>query len=339
MPIITPVPIPPAPPAPQRNDPATFEERNDAAVEYQFNTLPGAIDQQSEATYQNALFAKDQAEIAEQHKDAAEQAAIAADEDAQATAADRVQTGLDAQATAEDRVQTGLDRVATAADRVQTGLDRQAVADGLASIADGPVTRVNGKTGDVTLIATDIAPAATAEEMEVGTETNHRSMSPALVAEAIRHLAPVYVDQIFIAQHEVPSGVSGGDSVSNEYTQRVINTVLINTIDGASLSGNEVHLPAGRYEVFASAPAHTAAHHIRIRNRTTGVTELNGSSEKTPAAGTITRSFAIGELLLALPCSISVDHWVDYGVATGLGLPTSGGVPAVFTQIRIRKIA
>lgn len=52
---ITPVPIPSAPPAPSRNDPATFEDRNDAAVEYQFETLPAAINQQAEATYQNAL--------------------------------------------------------------------------------------------------------------------------------------------------------------------------------------------------------------------------------------------------------------------------------------------
>lgn len=64
MPIVTPVPIPNAPPAPQRNDPATFEDRNDAAVEYQFETLPNAINQQVEAAYQNALESEEQAQIA-----------------------------------------------------------------------------------------------------------------------------------------------------------------------------------------------------------------------------------------------------------------------------------
>lgn len=72
MPIIEPVPIPAAPPAPQRNDPATFEERNDAAVEYQFNTLPAAINQQSEAAYQNALSAHDDAQTAESAREAIE---------------------------------------------------------------------------------------------------------------------------------------------------------------------------------------------------------------------------------------------------------------------------
>lgn len=71
---IQPVPIPSAPPAPSRSDPATFEERNDAAVEYQFNTLPGAIDQQAEATYINAQEAYQDARAAE----AAAQAAVTA---------------------------------------------------------------------------------------------------------------------------------------------------------------------------------------------------------------------------------------------------------------------
>lgn len=71
MAITPPVPIPAAPPAPSRADPATFEERNDAAVEYQFNTLPGAIDQQSEATYQNALAGQQFAQDAKDEKDAA----------------------------------------------------------------------------------------------------------------------------------------------------------------------------------------------------------------------------------------------------------------------------
>lgn len=143
MPIVTPVPIPAAPPAPQRNDPATFEERNDAAVEYQFNTLPGAINQQSEAAYQNALESAQSASDAVAAKDIAVSSKDTAVLAAQQAEADRIQTGLDRIATGEDRTQTGLDRAATAE-------DRQAVEEALESIADGPVASVNGKTGVVT---------------------------------------------------------------------------------------------------------------------------------------------------------------------------------------------
>lgn len=62
MPIVNPPVIPPAPPAPQRNDPDTFEERNDAAVEYQFNTLPPALNAISQATYDNAVTAMNAAQ-------------------------------------------------------------------------------------------------------------------------------------------------------------------------------------------------------------------------------------------------------------------------------------
>lgn len=65
MPIVNPPVIPPAPPAPQRDDPATFEERNDAAVEYQFDTLPPALNAISDAAYQNALETKNLAQQAQ----------------------------------------------------------------------------------------------------------------------------------------------------------------------------------------------------------------------------------------------------------------------------------
>lgn len=84
MPIVEPVPIPAAPPAPQRNDPATFEERADAYYAWQSEDLPDGIDAQAAATYENAQDA---------HASAL------------AAAADREQTGL-------DRAQTGLDRTA-----------------------------------------------------------------------------------------------------------------------------------------------------------------------------------------------------------------------------------
>lgn len=135
MPIVEPVPIPAAPPAPQRNDPETFEERNDAAVEYQFNTLPGAIDQQSEATYQNALAAEEQA------------IAAAAWADEAASTIDTVEGFKnDAAASASS----------AAADAVKTAADRQVVEQAL---IDGPVLSVNGETGVVALGAEEVGAA------------------------------------------------------------------------------------------------------------------------------------------------------------------------------------
>lgn len=69
------------------------------------------------------------------------------------------------------------------------------VADKLASIASGPVHRVNGQTGEVTLNASDVGaqaamPTASLQEMQAGSITEPRTMSPALVGEAIKARVP-----------------------------------------------------------------------------------------------------------------------------------------------------
>lgn len=79
-----------------------------------------------------------------------------------------------------------LSKAAAQGSAAAAALDAQRAEDAAAGIAGGPVTSVNGKTGVVVLIATDIAPAATAAEMQAGTETGCRSMSPALVNQASR---------------------------------------------------------------------------------------------------------------------------------------------------------
>lgn len=106
-----------------------------------------------------------------------------------------------AQTAIEKAAQTVFDRIATGADRVATAQDRAAVADMLDSISDGPVSSVNGKTGAAVLGPTDIAPAATPAEMAAGTVTDYRSMSPALVANAITAKTAVMGDLLITARN------------------------------------------------------------------------------------------------------------------------------------------
>lgn len=82
---IEPLPLPVIPPAPQRSDPATFEERNDAAVEFQFNVLPPWIASQVERTFTNTTESAQNAATAVAAKDAAEAAANSASQSAGAT--------------------------------------------------------------------------------------------------------------------------------------------------------------------------------------------------------------------------------------------------------------
>ncbi|MDC7704041.1 hypothetical protein [Vogesella indigofera] len=77
----------------------------------------------------------------------------------------------------------------------QAAVSAQQVAAQLASIAAGPVYSVNGLTGPVTLTAEDVDAQpvmanATGAEMQAGTMTELRAMSPKNVADAIAALTP-----------------------------------------------------------------------------------------------------------------------------------------------------
>lgn len=181
MAVETPPVIQPAPPRPDRSDPDSFPELADGWTRWERDEMMPGVEAIADNVAHNATEAV---------------TAVAA-----AMAAGLANAASNAASAAADRVQTGLDRVATGQDRTQTGLDRAAVAAGLASIADGPVASVNGKTGVAVLAATDIAPAATPAEMAAGAVTDYRSMSPALVANAITAKAAITGDVLITARN------------------------------------------------------------------------------------------------------------------------------------------
>ncbi|NTW31065.1 MAG: hypothetical protein HGB12_00250 [Bacteroidetes bacterium] len=61
--------------------------------------------------------------------------------------------------------------------------------------------------------------------------------------------------QIFIVSEQQPANTSGGTFTSGADRQRVLNTIVLNTISGASLGSNNITLPIGLYKIMASCPA------------------------------------------------------------------------------------
>lgn len=179
---VTPTPISPLPPAPLITD--TPEVFDDKAFPFaaSLSTLQNQTNAQSLQTNQNAISAAESAVSSNEAKVAATSQADAAlayrnaAQAASATAADKA-AQADSAAGIASAAQSAAQSSAAAA-----AIDAQRAEDAAAGISDGPVTSVNGKTGVVSLVATDIAPAATPQEMLAGTETAYRSMSPALAA-------------------------------------------------------------------------------------------------------------------------------------------------------------
>jgi hypothetical protein len=70
-------------------------------------------------------------------------------------------------------------------------------------------------------------------------------------------------------QDQKSSGTAGGSAATGTWTNSVLNTVITNTIDGASLNSNQVTLPPGRYRVTATKSFYMT-HQTRTRWKTAG---------------------------------------------------------------------
>lgn len=241
---ISPLPVTP----PSLSDPANFDARGDAVI----GALPTLITEFNSVaakTKQNADAAKEKADAAgSSQTQAANWAAAAADEAvaamgyrntagshattattqagiASTKAGEAAASAVAANLSKEAAAQLVLD-AAGEADRAKDEADRaQQAAD---SISGGPVTSVNSKTGVVSLAAEDIAALATTTEMQAGTQTSPRSLSPHLVKQAVLAHAPKAI----------------------ECVTRTANTQLL-----AADSGKWIDITAGTFTQTFLAPA------------------------------------------------------------------------------------
>lgn len=167
------------------------------------------MDSAAKATHANAIAAQERAQAAEGSAgDAANQVTAAAAEvvaaTAQANAAagfrDQASTSASTASTKAAEASTSAATASTKASQAATSQSNAAASAATAtseanraqaaadSISGGPVTSVNGKTGVVVLAPTDIAAAATQVEMEAGTQSAIRMVSPLRIAQAIAAL-------------------------------------------------------------------------------------------------------------------------------------------------------
>jgi len=134
------------------------------------------------------------------------------------------------------------------------------------------VTDGDGVSGNPTIAAV----VASQAEAQAGTDTT-KLMTPLRTAEAIAAANARYIH----VQDQKASGTAGGTFTSGAYRTRDLNTVVNNSISGASLSSNEVTLPAGVYRIEAKAMAdRTLLTRLRVFNVTDSTTLIWGMSER-----------------------------------------------------------
>lgn len=142
-----------------------------------------------------------------------------------------------------------------------------------------------------------------------------------------------------ICSDEKPIGTNGGASIAGVQT-RTINTVSANTIPGATLTSNQITLPAGTYRINARVPSYYANYNkAALHNLTDDIVSIPGSSEDADP-GTSVSSKISGVITIAASKVFEVRQYIGQAIASyGLGLAANqAGVGVeIYTQIEIVK--
>jgi hypothetical protein len=159
----------------------------------------------------------------------------------------------------------------------------------------------------------------------------------------IKSSAGAYESQLLHVRQEVNAGTDSQTLSNSGANTRVLDTVKTNEITGASLSSNEITLPAGTYFCLASAPAYlTSNHQCRLYNTTDSADVLEGTTEHAWNNGyTTTHSFLRGRFTISGTKGFTLRHYVgqtrnDSGGGTGF---SGGGSKNIYAEVMIWKVA
>ncbi len=148
-------------------------------------------------------------------------------------------------------------------------------------------------------------------------------------------------------QDQKPQGTDGGTFEAGAWRTRDLNTVLTNTIPGASLANNQITLPAGKYYVEASAPINSTLNYIvgvqaKLYNNTLSSDILIGQGNRhfanTHSGNSAFNSTIFGIIALENTSIITLQHRCGVNQATyGFGY-AANFTTEVYSDIRIWRI-
>lgn len=140
---------------------------------------------------------------------------------------------------------------------------------------------------------------------------------------------------------EKAAGTDGGSTSTATWQTRDLNTTVKNYIAGASLSGNAVTLPAGKYYIRASVPVYIGVYsRAALYDRTHSKYLMYSPSCFSSSAG---YGFCLqpieGEITLSTTSTLELRMWVSAGNASGMGHNTSPSTVAeIYSELRIWKM-
>jgi len=161
-----------------------------------------------------------------------------------------------------------------------------------------------------------------------------------------------FESQLLHVRDEKGQGVAGGTNIggvnirdlntikTNEITVNIrdLNTIKTNEITGASVSSNQITLPAGTYYIDGSAPTYrTGYSHVYLYNVTDSANELYGYNDYANLTDGAGRSHVVGRFTISSQKVFELRHYAHTVFATyGLGLFMNyNSLPSIYAEVLI----
>jgi hypothetical protein len=140
-------------------------------------------------------------------------------------------------------------------------------------------------------------------------------------------------------QDQKASGTASGTFTSGAWQTRVLNTVLTNTIPGASLASNQILIPAGTYYLEAFACGYNCDQHkAKIRRITATAADLLIGLGEFPDFQSLAQVF--GRFTVEIDVAIELQHRCTTTSATrGFGMECTYSVVEVYADVQIWRIS
>ena len=221
----------------------------------------------------------------------------------------------------------------TSADITDNVITSAKIVDGTITNTDVASSIITGQTaetsiagGDSILIYDDSATA-----LRKMTRTNF-----------VAGLGSGFDTQLLHVRDEKSAGTQGGGFTSGSFQTRTLNTELTNQISGASLSSNQITLPAGTYYVYAQAPAYYVEYNrLKLRNITDSSDTILGHMQYFDTTGNVSGFVNLmGRFTIGASKVFELQHRCSVTRATnGFGTTLSFSLTEVYADVQIWKVA
>ncbi len=184
-------------------------------------------------------------------------------------------------------------------------------------------------------------PVLKAGETGLETDTGYFKKGDGTTAwNSLEYKNPIPNEYLHIEDQKA-SGTDGGTFASGSWQTRDLNTIVLNTIPGASLSANQITLPVGEYKITICSQAYRCnSHKLRLRDITNALDISIGLSEySNGTSGGVTTANLVIKPTISTPISLEIQHQCETTKTTnGYGYASSFGVVEVYTDVFIEKI-